>query len=158
MSQPGSALLASDPLQLGMLLLPQSLAWAEPSALTLDMSRVGVTLLVPDPLQLDVLLLMHSPSQLDLVLSVPDFVNPGSMLLVRSGIIGDLTGEITFNNLVGTSLSVSSLSYVGLTLPVFALAQVGFLLVARSFTCLGPASLALDSLQLSAPLSPRSLA
>ena len=98
------------------------------------------------------------PSQLDLVLSVLDFVNPGSMLLVRSGIIGDLTGEITFNNLVGTSLSVSSLSYVGLTLPVFALAQVGFLLVARSFTCLGPASLALDSLQLSAPLSPRSLA
>ena len=113
MSQPGSALLASDPLQLGMLLLPQSLAWAEPSALTLDMSRVGVTLPVPDLLQLDSPLLSHSPCQLELVLSVLDFVNPGSMLLVRSGIIGDLTGEITFDNLVGTSLSVSSLSYVG---------------------------------------------
>ena len=35
---------------------------------------------------------------------------------------------------------------------------MGLPLVARSFTYLGPAPLALDSLQLSAPLSPRSLA
>ena len=126
MSQPGSALLASDPLQLGMLLLPHSLAWAESPALTLDMSRVDVTLLVSDPLQLELLLLLHSPSCLELASLVLDPVNPGPMLLVRSGIIGDLTGEITFDNLVGTSLSVSSLSYVGLTLSVFCSCASGF--------------------------------
>ena len=124
----------------------------------MDISRLGVTLPVPDPLQLDSPLLSHSSSQLELALSVLDFVNPGPMLLVRSGIIGELTGEITFNSLVGTSLFVSSPAHVGLTLPVFALAQVGLLLPVRSFTCLGPASLALDFLQLSAPLSLRSLA
>ena len=83
-----------------------------------------------DPLHLELLLFPHSLSCLELVLSVLDPVNPGSILFVRSGLLG----ETRFDDIVGTSLLVSSLARAGPTLSVSALAQVGVPLVARSFS------------------------
>ena len=126
----GPALLVLDPLQLDMLLLPQSLAKSDFAAAAPDLSRFEFPLLALDPLSLELLLLLHSLSCLELVLSALDSVNPGPMLLVRSGLLG----ETRFDDIVGISLFVSSLACAGPTLSVFALAQVGVPLVAKSFS------------------------
>ena len=91
-------------------------------------SRLSVPLPASDPLQLGSPLLLQSPAQIESAAPAPDSVTLGLMLLARSGLLG----ETSFDSLVGTSLSVSSLSKVGATLLVFASANPSALLLVRS--------------------------